>query len=202
MSAGSRQFPPARRVGPGAGAAGFSAHATRLLFPGPIYDARSGPFIALPESLALTTMSPLLYRQFSWHRVCRAFILALTARGPVAGSIPPRDSSRPPAQSPGSIDTTFGGPKAPPVGGDDFVVLSPFEVRSEKDRGYAVAIAFVRYQRKFWRASWSFQLNIQNIFDQDNFRWTRYQSTAVAARPANDRIDAPREIALTFRTSF
>ena len=77
------------------------------------------------------------------------------------------------------------------------VPFTPMEVA-----GYSVANAFVRYQRKFWRANWSFQLNVQNLFDQDNFRWTRYQSTAVAARPANYRIDAPREIAFTLRTSF
>ena len=74
--------------------------------------------------------------------------------------------------------------------------------RSETDCRYAVAIAFVRYQRTCWRADWSFQLNNQNIFYQGNFRRTWYQPTAVAARPANYRIDGPREIAFTVRTSF
>ena len=77
------------------------------------------------------------------------------------------------------------------------VPFTPMETAS-----YSVASAFARYQKKFWHANWTFQLNVQNLFDQDNFRWTRFQATALAARPANYRIDAPREVTLTLRTSF
>lgn len=68
--------------------------------------------------------------------------------------------------------------------------------------GYQVASAFARYQFRRGKINWSLQLNVSNLLDAENFRWTRYQATAPAARPANFRIDAPREFSFTLRTAF